>query len=181
VCIWTWVLVKVGVLCVHESLWVGLLTLPTHWQEHIGNVLYGTYHQINAIAAMSLTWFFVLFAIHRLLHLEKLPLGAWNVYDPLSLAVLSCPWNPASWSRSSPPGQICSFWWRSGWGRLYLGKDYNLKKGCSTLTMRTDQLGTIPMYFNPILHTWFRDGCFTCDGFSTIQVFPLLLNIGMVI
>ncbi len=26
---------------------------------------------------------------------------------------------------------------------------------------------------------WFRDSCFTCDGSSTIQVFPLLFNIGM--
>jgi hypothetical protein len=38
-----------------------------------------------------------------------------------------------------------------------------------------------PACFNPILHTWFRDSCFTCDGSSTIQVFPLLFNIGMVI
>ncbi len=28
-------------------------------------------------------------------------------------------------------------------------------------------------FFNPILHTWFRDSCFTRDGSSTIQVFPL--------
>jgi hypothetical protein len=34
--------------------------------------------------------------------------------------------------------------------------------------------------FNPILHTWFRDSCFTCDGSSTIQVFPFLFNIGIV-
>jgi hypothetical protein len=38
---------------------------------------------------------------------------------------------------------------------------------------------------NRILHTWLRDSCFTCDGSSTtittIQVFPLLLNIGIVI
>jgi hypothetical protein len=34
---------------------------------------------------------------------------------------------------------------------------------------------------NPILHTWFRDSCFTCDGSSAIQVFPLLFNIGMAI
>ncbi len=33
---------------------------------------------------------------------------------------------------------------------------------------------------NPILHTWFKDSCFICDGSSTIQVFPLLFNIGMV-
>ncbi len=38
----------------------------------------------------------------------------------------------------------------------------------------------ILFYFNPILHTWFRDSCFTCDGSSTIQVFPLLFKIGMV-
>ncbi len=25
---------------------------------------------------------------------------------------------------------------------------------------------------NPILHTWFRDSCFTCDGSPTIQIFP---------
>jgi hypothetical protein len=41
-------------------------------------------------------------------------------------------------------------------------------------------------YFNPILHTWFRYSCFTCDGSSATQVFPtqvfpLLFNIGMVI
>ncbi len=35
--------------------------------------------------------------------------------------------------------------------------------------------------FNPILHSWFRESCFTFDGSSTIQVFPLLFNIGMVI
>jgi hypothetical protein len=33
----------------------------------------------------------------------------------------------------------------------------------------------------PILHTWFRDGHFTCDGSSTRQVFPFLFYIGMVI
>ncbi len=35
--------------------------------------------------------------------------------------------------------------------------------------------------FNPILHRWFRDSCFTCDGVLTIQVFSLLFNIGMAI
>jgi hypothetical protein len=30
---------------------------------------------------------------------------------------------------------------------------------------------------NPILRTWFRDSCYTCDGSST-YVFPLLLKIG---
>jgi hypothetical protein len=34
---------------------------------------------------------------------------------------------------------------------------------------------------NPILHTWFRDSCFTCDGSPTIQVFPLNFYTGMVI
>jgi hypothetical protein len=34
--------------------------------------------------------------------------------------------------------------------------------------------------FNPILHTWFRDSCFTCDGSSTIKVSHLFFNIGMV-
>jgi hypothetical protein len=34
---------------------------------------------------------------------------------------------------------------------------------------------------NPILHTWFRDSCFIYDGSTTIQVFPLLFNTGMVI
>ncbi len=34
---------------------------------------------------------------------------------------------------------------------------------------------------NPILHTWFRDSCFTCDGSHTIQVFPWISYIGMVI
>jgi hypothetical protein len=34
--------------------------------------------------------------------------------------------------------------------------------------------------FNPILRTWFRDSCFSCDGSSTIQVFTLLFNTGMV-
>ncbi len=38
-----------------------------------------------------------------------------------------------------------------------------------------------PFLFNPILLTWFRDSCFTCDGSSTIQVFPLLFNMRMVI
>ncbi len=28
--------------------------------------------------------------------------------------------------------------------------------------------------FNPILHTWIRERCFTCDGSSTIQVFLLI-------
>jgi hypothetical protein len=28
---------------------------------------------------------------------------------------------------------------------------------------------------------WFRESCFTCDGYSTMKVFPLLYNIGMVI
>ncbi len=33
---------------------------------------------------------------------------------------------------------------------------------------------------NPILHTWMRDNCVTCDGSPTIQVFPWIFNIGMV-
>jgi hypothetical protein len=40
---------------------------------------------------------------------------------------------------------------------------------------------SLTSYLNPILHTWFRDSCFTCDGASTTQVFHLLFNIGMVI
>ncbi len=32
--------------------------------------------------------------------------------------------------------------------------------------------------FNPILQTWFRDSCFTCD--PNIQAFPLIFYIGMV-
>jgi len=31
----------------------------------------------------------------------------------------------------------------------------------------------VKVVINPI-HTWLRDSCFTCDGSSTIQVFPLL-------
>jgi hypothetical protein len=30
-------------------------------------------------------------------------------------------------------------------------------------------------WFNPILHTWISDSCFTCDGFSTIRVFLFFL------
>jgi hypothetical protein len=37
----------------------------------------------------------------------------------------------------------------------------------------------MPLNINPILHTWFRDSCFTCDGCPTIQVFPLNFYIGM--
>jgi hypothetical protein len=36
-------------------------------------------------------------------------------------------------------------------------------------------------FVNPILQTWIKDNCFTCDGSSTIQVFPLILTIGMAI
>jgi hypothetical protein len=35
--------------------------------------------------------------------------------------------------------------------------------------------------FNSILHTWFRDSSFTYDGSPTIQVFPLIFYIGMVL
>ncbi len=35
---------------------------------------------------------------------------------------------------------------------------------------------TFSLIFNPILHIC-RDSCFTSDGFSTIQDFPLLFNI----
>jgi hypothetical protein len=38
------------------------------------------------------------------------------------------------------------------------------------------QLFSCGGHLNPILHTWFRDKCFTCDGFLTIQVFHLLFN-----
>jgi hypothetical protein len=34
---------------------------------------------------------------------------------------------------------------------------------------------------NPILHTWIRDSCFICDGFSAIRVSPWIFYIGMVI
>ncbi len=37
-----------------------------------------------------------------------------------------------------------------------------------------------PLQFNPILYMWFRDSCFKCDDSLSIQVFPLLFNIGMV-
>jgi hypothetical protein len=37
------------------------------------------------------------------------------------------------------------------------------------------------LIFNPILHMWFRDSCITCDGSSTIQIFPLLFNTGTAI
>jgi hypothetical protein len=40
---------------------------------------------------------------------------------------------------------------------------------------------SILFIFNPILHTWFRDSCFTCVGSPTIQVFPMIFYIGMVI
>jgi hypothetical protein len=40
---------------------------------------------------------------------------------------------------------------------------------------------TAYVVLNPILHRWFRDICFTCDGSLTIQVSPLLFNICMVI
>jgi hypothetical protein len=39
-------------------------------------------------------------------------------------------------------------------------------------------------YVNPIIHTWCKDSCFTCDGSLTLQVLPLLFmlfNIGMAI
>ncbi len=32
--------------------------------------------------------------------------------------------------------------------------------------------------FNPISTMWLRDTLYTCDGFSAIQYFPLLLKIG---
>ncbi len=35
--------------------------------------------------------------------------------------------------------------------------------------------------YTPILHTWLKDSCFTCDGSPTIQVFPLIFYIGVVI
>jgi hypothetical protein len=41
----------------------------------------------------------------------------------------------------------------------------------------TNSVGYLTLY----LHTWLRNSCFTCDGSSTIQDFPLLFNIGMVI
>jgi hypothetical protein len=44
-----------------------------------------------------------------------------------------------------------------------------------------DQVRMILSIFSPILHTWLRDSCFTYDCSSTIQVFPLLFNMGMVI
>jgi hypothetical protein len=37
----------------------------------------------------------------------------------------------------------------------------------------------IILALNPILHTWFRDTCFTGDGCPTIQVFLLIVYIGM--
>jgi hypothetical protein len=42
-----------------------------------------------------------------------------------------------------------------------------------------DTCSKIYVYFNPILHTWFRYSCFTCDGSSTLQDFPLLFNRGI--
>jgi hypothetical protein len=31
--------------------------------------------------------------------------------------------------------------------------------------------------FNPILHTWVRESCFTCDGSQTIQVSLLIFTL----
>jgi hypothetical protein len=31
------------------------------------------------------------------------------------------------------------------------------------------------LYINPILHTWFRDSCFTCYGTSTILTFKYVM------
>ncbi len=42
-------------------------------------------------------------------------------------------------------------------------------------------LGTYQILFNPILHMWIGDSCLTCDGSSTIQVFPFVFYIGVVI
>jgi hypothetical protein len=48
-------------------------------------------------------------------------------------------------------------------------------------SLRFKNFLSCPNDFNPILHTWFRDSCFTCVGPSTVQVFPLLFNIALVI
>jgi hypothetical protein len=51
----------------------------------------------------------------------------------------------------------------------------------SSLHKRRDYILVPIIDLSPILHTWFRYSCFTCDSSSTIQVSPLLFNIGMVI
>ncbi len=37
------------------------------------------------------------------------------------------------------------------------------------------------LVLNPILHMWIMDSSFTCDGSPTLQVFPLIFYMGMVI
>jgi hypothetical protein len=39
-----------------------------------------------------------------------------------------------------------------------------------------DAADLIKQVFNPFLHTWIRDSCFTSNGSSTIQVIPLIFN-----
>jgi hypothetical protein len=52
------------------------------------------------------------------------------------------------------------------------------RKGKPTINREISYFPT-GKYLNPILHKWLRGSCFTCGGSSTIQVYPLLLNIGM--
>ena len=61
---------------------------------------------------------------------------------------------------------------------------WNKTKAFGQKILRTDRKRFVSIQnfdFNPILHTWFRDICFKCDGSPTIQVFPLIFYIGMVI
>jgi hypothetical protein len=39
---------------------------------------------------------------------------------------------------------------------------------CSTRMRKCQRRTTRIIFLNPILHTWFRDSCFTCDGSPTI-------------
>ncbi len=60
--------------------------------------------------------------------------------------------------------------------------EYSLKNVCTALLTLKGQEREMVFCLNPILHTWFRDSCFTCDcWFINHTVLPLLFNIGMVI
>ncbi len=80
-------------------------------------------------------------------------------------------------------GSLIAFWAAAKGNQIPFRANcmLNLRIACNADNVSNIPLGELNLKINPILHTWFRDSCFTCDGSSTIRVFPLLFHIVMVI
>jgi hypothetical protein len=64
----------------------------------------------------------------------------------------------------------------ANWVNFLLFIGFALARRNPTGAATSGDLQELGSCINPILHKWFRNSCFTCDGSSTIQDFSLHLT-----